>query len=342
MPALNTSSTTATIGPLPDGVIIPYIVRFWLFLVSDTLSVTCCIFVLFHFLSNSTLRHSLHNHAIIIALFLCLIRELTTVPWVMHFYLYGVVWIKSPAYCMIWKFIDSTVYTSLAKLVGWTSVERHILIFHSQWIATNRRRYLIHYTPLILIVLYGVILYGITSPMNDCNRSFIYNSNLCSYYSCIYNSAAFSLYEFMSGGVLSSSCMGFGSIFLVIRIVFQKRRLQRQIQWRKYRKMTIQLLSVTSIFVVIYLPPILLGIAKQLGVPSYVGVDYTKYSNFFAHYVIFLFPFTCLGTLPHLRKRMRKSFRYFWRRKTRTIVPQQIMSNPLVNNVINKQKTTAV
>ncbi|UJR11828.1 hypothetical protein I4U23_016008 [Adineta vaga] len=141
---------------------------------------------------------------------------------------------------------------------------------------------------------------------------------------------------------MSSSCMGFGSFFLILRIVFQKRRLQRQTQWRRYRKMTVQILSVTSIFFVIYLPPILLAIAKQLGVPSYVGADYTKYSNFFAHYVIFLFPFTCLGTLPQLGIRMRKPFRCFWQRQTRAIAPQQTVPRSLMNKLTNKQKKMAL
>ncbi|CAF1025236.1 unnamed protein product [Adineta steineri] len=329
MSTSNTSLTIISTGLPLDGIAIPLIGRFWLFLISNVLSLACGFFLFFHLVFDATLRHGLHNHVIIAVLGLCLFHELTVIPWEIHFLRVGVVPIKSPTICMIFKFIDTVVYTSMAKLVGWASVERHILIFHNKWIATKMQRILIHYIPLILIIMYGIILYGVTTPMNDCGRSFNYNSKLCAYYSCVYDSAGYSLYEFMSGGVLSSICIGFGSAFLVIRIVIQKRRLQQQVHWRRYRKMTIQLLSVTSIFFIIYLPPVLLAISQKLGVPSSVGSSYTTYASFFSNYVILLFPFTCLGTLPQLRTRVKTIFRFFHRQQQHRVVPLTVTVKPI-------------
>ncbi|CAF3986138.1 unnamed protein product [Adineta steineri] len=323
----NTTLTTISTGTPSDGIAIPFIARFWLYLISDVLSLICGFFLLFHLIFDSTLRRALHNHVIIAALCLCIIREVTTIPWTIHVYLVGVVPIKSPTFCMIWKFIESTVYTTLAKLVGWASIERHILIFHNQWVATKRQRILIHYIPLALIIMYGIILYGVVTPINDCNKKFNYNVQSCGYSSCVYNSAGYSLYEFMSGGVLSSLCIGFGSVFLIIRIVIQKHRLQQQVHWRKYRRMTIQLLSVASIFFILFLPPVLWGICQKLGVPSTGGAaSYGLYATFFNIYVIFLFPFTCLGTLPQLRTRINTIIQFFYRQQQQQqrVAPQQI------------------
>ncbi|CAF0826920.1 unnamed protein product [Adineta steineri] len=329
MSTSNTSLDIIARAVPSDGIAIPVIGRFWLFLISNVLSLACGFFLLFHLVCDSTLRHGLHNHVIIAVLCLCLFHELTVMPWEIHFLRVGVVPIKSPTMCLIIKFIDTVVYTSMAKLVGWASVERHILIFHSKWIATKMQRILIHYIPLMLIIMYGIILYGITTPINDCGRGFYYNYMLCAYWSCVYDSAGYSLYEFMSGGVLSSICIGFGSAFLIIRIITQKRRLQQQVHWRKYRKMTIQLLSVTSIFFIIYLPPVLLGISQRLGVPSSVGSTYSTYANFFSNYVVWLFPFTCLGTLPQLRTRVKTIFRCFYRQQQHRVVPLTITVKPM-------------
>jgi hypothetical protein len=325
-----------------DGIAIPYIVRFWLFLISNILSLICCIFVLLNFLLDSTLRGGLHNHVMIVVLFMCVIFELTDVPWTIHLYLSDVVWIQTQTFCIIWKFIDSTIYTSIPKLVAWASIERHILIFHSQWVATKKRRYLIHYTPIVFIVIYGIMVYGITTPMKDCGREFYYFVNFCGYSSCIYDSTVFSLYEFITGGLLCSTLIGFGSVFLVLRVVFQKHRLQQQMQWRKHRKMTIQLLSIASIFFIFYLPLVILGTAYKLGLPSYIGVEFNLYANFFSSYTEFLLPFACINTLPKLRTRIKNTCRWFWRRRTNVVAPQQLPIRSAVDSRTLRRKTTAV
>ncbi|CAF4306417.1 unnamed protein product [Adineta steineri] len=340
MSTSNISSSNTIKFVFDDGIAIPYIVRFWVFLISNILSIICCLFVLYHFLFDSTLRRGLHNHVMIIILIMCLIWELTDVPWTMYVALYEVVWIQTPTFCMIWKFVDSTLYTTIAKLVAWASVERHILIFHDQWLSTKKKRFFIHYLPLIFIVLYGIIVYGTITPMNNCNRPFYYFIPFCAYYSCIYDSVAFSLYEYITSGVLCSVLIGFGSTFLVLRVILQKRRLQQQIQWRKHRKMILQLLSVTSLFFVLYLPPIILATAYKLGVPTSVGAQYTLYSQLFAYYIVFLFPFTCLSTIPELGTRIKNIFRCPWRQHTNAIHPEQWASRVPVVTRMNKQKTT--
>ncbi|CAF4067599.1 unnamed protein product, partial [Adineta steineri] len=265
MPISNTSSSNTIKFVFDDGIAIPYIVRFWIFLVSDILSLICCLFVLYHFLFDSNLRRGLHNHVIIIILFMCLIWELTTVPWSMYLFLYDVVWIQTPTF----------------------------------------------------------LVYGITTPMNNCNRPFYYFIPMCAYSSCVYNSVVFSLYEYVTGGLLCSVLIGFGSTFLVLRVIIRKRHLQQQIQWRKHRKMILQLLSVSSLFIVLYLPPVILATAYKLGVPTSVGAQYITYGRFLSYYIVFLFPFTCLSTIPELGTRIKNIFRCRWRQQANTVLPQQ-------------------
>ena len=124
------SSNTTIVSSFPD-IAIPYIGRFWLYLISNILSILCCLFVLFHFLFDRTLRHGLHNHVFIVLIVMCLIWDFTVAPSIINVYLYGVFWPQIPTFCMILKFLDSCIYTSTAKLVAWASVERHILIFHN-------------------------------------------------------------------------------------------------------------------------------------------------------------------------------------------------------------------
>ncbi|CAF1487991.1 unnamed protein product [Adineta steineri] len=66
---------------------------------------------------------------------MCLIWAMTVAPATMHVYLFNIVWSQTPTFCMIWKFLDSFIYASIAKLVAWASIERHIIIFHNKWVS---------------------------------------------------------------------------------------------------------------------------------------------------------------------------------------------------------------
>ncbi|CAF3883514.1 unnamed protein product [Adineta steineri] len=263
---------------------------------------------------------------------MCLIWEMTVAPATMHVYLFNIVWSQTPIFCMIWKFLDSCIYSSIAKLVAWASIERHIIIFHNKWVSTKKKRLLFHYIPLLLIVMYDVICYAIITPINNCNRKFSYTIPFCGYSSCVYNSVSFIHFESVIDGFIPSLFIGFGSFFLVLRTISQKRRFHQQVQWKKHRKMTIQLLAITSLFYILYLPPIILSTAKLFGIPSYVGSDYNLYAQFFRNFIIFLLPFTCLGTLSKVRSRIKKMFRCCYQRQRRAIIPQGIYMKNTKNN----------
>jgi hypothetical protein len=65
MSGLNNSSN-GELSNIESDLIISFSVRFWLFLLSDILSILCSFFVLYHLLFTRHLRQSLHNHTIYI------------------------------------------------------------------------------------------------------------------------------------------------------------------------------------------------------------------------------------------------------------------------------------
>ena len=114
---INTSNSTSS-SFTPYGQSTSLVTPFWIMLFSNILSIICCLFVLFHLISDKTLRHALHNHVIMVVLVLTLICELTDIPWLLSFYRWGIVWKSTPAFCLIWKYIDITVYVATSKLVA--------------------------------------------------------------------------------------------------------------------------------------------------------------------------------------------------------------------------------
>jgi hypothetical protein len=327
--SLNSSTSSVTYSSLP----VSWTKQFWIILFSNILSIICCLFVLFHLLSDRILRRAVHNHVIIVILFLTLICELTDIPWLLFYYRWGIVWHSTPTFCLIWKYIDIVVYVATSKLVAWTSIERHILIFHDKWVATKKKRFFIHYIPLVSIVAYCLIYYAFTICIFQCGEPFYYKMLYWGYSSCVYRNPAVLFFEFITGGILCSLIIALFSIALVIRIVLQKRRVHQPIRWRRHRKMTIQLLFITSLFYFIYLPPVILAVAHLLGVPSYVGAEYSTFDvQFLTYYITFLLPFACAASLPQLQIRIKNSIPWRCRRQTRIVAPEQLPMRVRTNN----------
>ncbi len=122
-----TSSTSTSDSQLNNSfeMSISATVRFWLFVIPNSLSILCYFFVLYHILFDRTLRQALHNHVIIILLFAGLIYELTTVPFMLHFCRVGNIRKPTIIFAHFWIFIDSLCYTMQMTGFAWASIERH-------------------------------------------------------------------------------------------------------------------------------------------------------------------------------------------------------------------------
>lgn len=300
--------------------------RFWMILISNTASIGCSLFVLYHMLSKKTVRHNLHNHAIIIILILNLICECTDIPWFMYYFQNGVVWLKVPIFCRIWIFIDSVTYVLIARLVAWASIERHILIFHEQWVSTRKKRFFVHYIPIGLILAYTMMYYIVLDFIIPCNILYNYFIPYCNFLSCAYTSAL-SIFEFSSSGIPNSAIIAFFSAALVFRVMRHRVHLHQQIHWRKYRKMTIQIISITALFYIFYLPLVLQGLVVAIFGSTYAARVYYVYGVYLSYYINFLLPFVSAGILPDLRTKVIRVF-CFCKHGKNTVKPEHLVPVP--------------
>ena len=161
----------------PD--LIPLLLKFWLDLIFLIPSLICTLFVLSHLLFIPTLRHSLHNHVIIILLLTVLFCELTQYPWMLYYYSHANIWQRPYIFCVIWGFIDWAVYMLQLLLFAWATIERHILIFHDQWVSTRTKRLYFHYLPIIIIILYWSIYYSYIYFYPSCTNTYISSQMIC-------------------------------------------------------------------------------------------------------------------------------------------------------------------
>jgi hypothetical protein len=106
------------------------------------------------------------------------------------------------------------------------------------------------------------------------------------------------------------------SIALIFRIVYQK-----------HRKMTIQLLSISVLYLVIYIPEMLMEFLHLCGVPEDVGTGFMMYTEFMTHYGNILLPFVKITTIS------KSCGEFFLSLNTITLEFVLIIATVLNNNV---------
>ncbi|CAF1180819.1 unnamed protein product [Adineta steineri] len=284
---------------------IPRPVRFWLMLLFNIPSVVCSFFLILHIIMNRTHRHALHNHTILLLLIFNLPVQLIDINFYLIFFSYGSVQPSQPIICLLWWLADYGFYVGGIVLMAWLAIERHIFIFHDRLLLNRRGRFLFHYLPLVTIVTYILLFYLIVIFLLPCENTYLYTVPVCGGSPCYQSYGILGMWEYTVHSITPVLLEGIASITLILRVQMQRRRLHQSNQWRKQRRMIIQLLLVSGLNVGINFPSNILLIAHLCGLPSDYGAEAVLYFYFLYYFTICLFPFISLSQFPDLRKTMK-------------------------------------
>ena len=315
---MDSDNTSTIVGePIPSRR-----VQFWTILSFEIPSLACTIYLLYHLLSKARLRQALHNHVIIIFLSLIFLAEVIDNPLYLDAYLHHGrnSFVSSPVICLIWWLIDYGAYGSLNVFLAWASFERHILIFHyNRFLSTRRKRILFHYLPLGIISIYLSGFYIGVMMFAPCENTFNYELEACGVTPCYEGIPWLNIWDHLVNGTLCILIEAVGSISLLARTIYRRYRVQQSVHWRKHRKMTVQLLSISTLSLGISLPQALI-VTIQNTVPGMADFASQVGSYFFylTTFIVLLLPFICLRCLPEL---WRQQWLCFRRRCQRTVIP---------------------
>jgi hypothetical protein len=237
----------------------------------------------------------------------------------MYYHAHDNIWQRPYIFCLIWGFIDWAVYMLQLLLFAWASIERHILIFHDKWVATKKKRLFVHYLPPIIIITYWLIYYSYVYFYPSCPNRFVTSQMICVTV-CSFDSFSFHVFDTLFNNIIPSLMIVIFSVALLVRIIRQKYRIHQQIRWRKHRKLTIQILSISILYLLITAPWALIIFLRICGLPPNIGVIYENYTNFIDYFIVLLFPFVALLSLPELNTKVKKVLHL--QRRKRSIEPQ--------------------
>ncbi|CAF3386657.1 unnamed protein product [Rotaria socialis] len=280
--------------------------RFWILLLFDIPSIICTLFVLCCVLMDRKLRSSVKNHSLVLFLILGLGTQLVDVPFYLNFIVHSSVIPPNPSICILWWFMDIGMYNGGAILLAWTAFERHIIIFHDRWISTRKRRIIVHYLPLLFLILYIFIFYIYAFYGFPCENSYDYTLPYCNQSPCYLQDPVMGIFDLFTNITMPTLLEAFFSFSFIFRVVWQKYRSHLSVQWRKQRKMAIQLMSLTALNLTINVPLSIFNIAHLCGLPSDIGFKALQYFVFLCYFVIFFLPFICLASITSVFRNFRQ------------------------------------
>ena len=318
--SLQNDSSNETWSNIDPEFSLPSFVRFWLIIIFDVPSLACSLILLYHLIIDITLRKSLNNHVIIVLLLIGFFSQLIDDPFYLNYIRIGYVWPQISFSCLIWWFAATGISNLTNILMAWASIERHILVFHDQWLRTKKKRFFIHYLPLLTIILYGFVYYIIILSIFSCDNMYSYTQEWC-LYPCYYDNETLALYDTIVNSIIPTPIIILFSITLIIRVIKQKQTLHRHVQWRKYRRMIIQLLSISAMFLLFNLPMTSLVLAQVCGLPIGATGQFEYYTYYLYRFISLLMPFVCLISLPEIRKKIKQMI--ILRTTINTVAPRE-------------------
>ena len=282
---------------------------FWIIFIPFVVSLPCLILTLISYFLNRNYRTDLHNHPNLLILPITLVYELGNLLFSIHFSLTGQLLSTSIIFRTFWGFIDWTFLTLQFFLVAWATIERHILIFHSHLVSTKIKRFFVHYLPLIMIPCYCCVYYPIVIFSFNC-QNVDPSVVAISFVPCAFvEHHALYVYETLIHQIFPIFLIVIASAILLIRVILQKYRFHHKVRWRQHRRMTIQLLSISFIYLLFPTPYCIVILLNLAGVSISNYFQVLDIVGIFVYYAILFNPVICFASMPELHKILRKVFR---------------------------------
>jgi hypothetical protein len=305
---------------------VPSQVFFYIFVLLDIPSVLCSLLLFYYFIRIPELRNQLQSNQIIIYLLLgsCLVTAVD-IPLILP-YLQNHYYIESMKYpylfCVFWSIYDYAMYSLNLWLMALASLERYLLIFFKQLVTKNRkRRFFLYYLPVIVIVLFIVFWYLYLITFYPCPQTQFDLTQIICGTPCyiIEGSVTIRNTDWILAALLPVFLTILFVFILILHVLYQKNKISRRLMqrgtWKRTRKMFLQLLPITFIFLAFNMPLIIVGLLA-ISNPWYDTTPYFYVSPLVYCLSVFM-PFAVLSKQTVIRQRFFTLLRL--RRPNRTV-----------------------
>ncbi|CAF1177083.1 unnamed protein product [Rotaria sordida] len=219
------------------------------------LSIICSLFVFINIIYRpSKLIKSIGNHFILPLLITSFIQVTTELSMVENYLHTGIVRPSTNSYCLFFNWYEFSLNGISLFIMLWASIERHIIIlsqfvFQIQW-----KRIVFHYIPLCIAILYPPVCYAYLIFIYNCVNNWNYYELLCTA-PCFYQNKILGTMDWLVNIIIPAFSIALANLLLIIRIIHRSTKIRHNPERiKKNRKMTIQLLAISSLFLIFWLP----------------------------------------------------------------------------------------
>jgi len=299
-----------------------YQIKFILLITFQIPSIIISLLIFVFFWTHRTYLRSLHCQSLLFLLSVNFLLLTINLPMPIHFYKFGYVSPATASFCTWWTFIEYSLNLTSELLMVVISIQRHILVFHGHTCNNCRKRFLFYYIPLSLCLIYPIILYLIVIVFYPCDgQQWNYQSNLCGYANCylVYNKILAGFDWGVNNGlpiVIILLC----NITIVLCVKKRRHLRQSNLSRRQQRRMILQLFYVSCLYLIAWLPSLIIGLGQQTISSDFLADFQTDYALDLIYMICLFLSWICLGLLPECTKWLKKKLT-FQRRSFNIIRP---------------------
>ncbi|CAF1356576.1 unnamed protein product [Adineta ricciae] len=208
-------------------------------------------FVLYRVTQKREIFKQLHNQLIFCIFMVYFIQTILDLPLTITFLHRGVVAIPNYSFCAYWFILMSALNMCTMHLNAYLSVERYLLVFHHKFIF--KYKILTHYMPMFFILINSAVFTFCVVIFYPCQNEFNYDAILCGT-SCAVLDPIFGVFLWVNSFVAPLLIIILSNGFLLLKVICQKRRMLQKNIWHRNKKMVLQLISVTGMLYISWLP----------------------------------------------------------------------------------------
>ena len=290
-----------------------YVVTFILLLIVEIPSIACILIILpyFFFHWKTMMVKALQNHAIFLLITVSFFYVTLDLPFIISYYHLGYDRFRSLTFCRWYYWLDYTLLIMSLMLTATASVQRHILIFNHHCLRIRRKRWLVHFIPLIFCVIYPPLFYIIVVFFYPCVTPFD-KANLFCPFPCYANTVVIYYFDWAFNTISSVLIIVIANIALVCRVIYSMQKIRRRQSrtWKRRRKLTLQLLAFSSLYVLGWGPSTTISVIEKFFLTNlYEKRPDLYYINNSSYFVCPLQPLICFFALPDLPKYIKRKLR---------------------------------
>ncbi|UJR35244.1 hypothetical protein I4U23_028008 [Adineta vaga] len=311
-----------------------YNIEFSLAFIFEIQAVIISIIIFLYFAQKPDTRLKRHHHSWLALLIMNFVQLILDLPIALSFYYRGQLWPESDSLCSWWVWLSFSCDTAALFLMVWISIERHLLVFHSQILLQGRwKKWILNIIPIFICLIWPPIAYlNLVVFPSQCTNTWDFHTLLCGP-PCYTFTSFLGIYDFVFNVCIPLFINILVNFLLIIRIIKGKVSRQQAVNWRRNRKMILQFWAISTLHLALWSPLVTVSLIQMSGMPTFMADQYTTL-EYVLYYMPLLLPITCLCAIPEL---VTKIYGFF--RKTRihivTVADAPGTRHAIVNNLQN-------